>query len=204
MIWKPSHSTPLVAIAIQHVANRVMADHGVSGVFNLVVGDRNSVGNRMLEDTRLPLISFTGSVSVGRTVATSIGQRLGRSILELGGNNGIIVAEDADLDMATRGIVFGAVGTAGQRCTSMRRVIMQKGISADLTQRLVNAYKQVSIGDPLDEGTLMGPLVDGGAVDDMMAAIETAKAQGGEVLTGGNKLEMDGGYFVEPTIIKMP
>ena len=204
VVWKPSSSTPLCAIAVQNIANQVMADHGLEGIFSLVIGSGRTVGQRMLDDTRLPLISFTGSVSVGRGVATSIGHRLGRAILELGGNNGIIVAEDADLDMATRAIVFGAVGTAGQRCTSTRRIIMQKSISADLTQRLVNAYKQVAIGDPLDEGTLMGPLVDGGAVDDMMAAIETAKAQGGEILTGGNRLEMGGGYFVEPTIIKMP
>ena len=204
VVWKPSSSTPLCAIAVQNIANQVMADHGLEGIFSLVIGSGRTVGQRMLDDPRLPLISFTGSVSVGRGVATSIGQRLGRAILELGGNNGIIVAEDADLDMATRGIVFGAVGTAGQRCTSTRRIIMQKSIAADLTQRLVNAYKQVSIGDPLDESTLMGPLVDAGAVDDMMAAIETAKAQGGTVLTGGNKLDMGGGYFVEPTIISMP
>ena len=204
VIWKPSSSTPLCTVAVQHIANRVAADHGLNGIFNMVIGSGRTVGQRMLDDPRLPLISFTGSVSVGRGVASAVAQRLGRTILELGGNNGIIVSEDADLDMATRAIVFGAVGTAGQRCTSTRRIIVHKNIAAELTERLINAYKQVKIGDPLAESTLMGPLVNAGAIDDMMAALETAKEQGGTILTGGGKLEKAGGYFVEPTIVAMP
>lgn len=204
MIWKPSPSTPLTAIAVQHICNQVMAKHGIDGVFTLVIGDNDEVAERMINDERLPLISFTGSIKVGRHVAKAVAGRLARSILELGGNNGIIVTEDADLDMATRGILFGSVGTAGQRCTSTRRIIAHKSIVDDLTNRLVKGYQSVSIGDPMQDGVLMGPLVSGRSVDNMMAAIETAKADGGEVLVGGGKLPDLGDNFVQPTIIKMP
>jgi aldehyde dehydrogenase (NAD+) len=204
MLWKPSHSTPLVAIAIQHVANRVMADHSVSGVFNLATGDRIAVGNRMLEDTRLPLISFTGSVRVGKHVASTVSQRLGRSILELGGNNAVVTTQHADLELAVRAVVFGAVGTAGQRCTSTRRLIVHKGVSAEMVERLVDAYRQVRVGDPIDEGTLMGPLVNEAAAGQMMDALELIRQQGGEILTGGNRLPDLGPCFVEPTIVRMP
>ena len=204
MIWKPSPSTPLTAIAIQHICNQVMAKHGVDGMFTLVIGDNEEVGERMINDERLPLISFTGSIKVGKHVAKTVAGRLGRSILELGGNNGIIVTEDADLEMATRGILFGSVGTAGQRCTSTRRIIAHKSIVDDLTSRLVKGYKSVSIGDPMQDGVLMGPLVSGRSVDSMMSAIETAKADGGEVLVGGGKLPDLGANYVQPTIIKMP
>jgi L-aminoadipate-semialdehyde dehydrogenase len=204
ILWKPSSDTPLTAVAVQHVANRVAADHGLSGVFSLVIGSGRDVGELMLNDPRLPLISFTGSTSVGRRVAEAVSKRFGRTILELGGNNAIIVAEDADLEMATRAILFGAVGTAGQRCTSTRRIIAEKSIAKDLEDRLVKAYKQVRIGDPLDATTLMGPLVNRGAVDDMFAALERVKKDGGKVLAGGNKLPDKGPNFVEPTIVKMP
>jgi L-aminoadipate-semialdehyde dehydrogenase len=204
MIWKPSPTTPLTAIAVQHICNQVMAKHGVDGVFTLVIGENEEVGERMINDDRLPLISFTGSIRVGKHVAKAVAGRLGRSILELGGNNGIIVTEDADLDIATRGILFGSVGTAGQRCTSTRRIIAHQSIVDDLTNRLVKGYQSVPIGDPMQDGVLMGPLVSGRSVDNMMAAIETAKADGGEVLVGGNKLPDIGDNFVEPTIIKMP
>jgi aldehyde dehydrogenase (NAD+) len=161
------------------------------------------VGERMLNDKRIPLISFTGSTSVGEHVAQVVARRFGRTILELGGNNAIIVAEDANLDMAARAIVFGAVGTAGQRCTSTRRIIAHKSIAEDLTNRLLKAYAQVRIGDPLDPSTLMGPLVTPDAVDDMMKAIDQVKAEGGEILCGG-KLRADlGPQFVEPTIVRM-
>jgi aldehyde dehydrogenase (NAD+) len=203
MVWKPSHSTPLVAIAVQQIANKVSGDHGLDGVFNLTVGNRKSVGDRMLNDARLPLISFTGSVRVGRHVASTVGQRLGRSILELGGNNGIIVSQYADLDLAIRAILFGAVGTSGQRCTSTRRIIAHREIAGELCERLVQAYQQVKIGDPLHPETLMGPLVNEGAVQDMMNALSTVKNEGGEILTGGNKLPELGTCFVEPTIVKM-
>ncbi len=204
MVWKPSHSTPLVALAIQHAANRVCRDHGQTGLFNLVIGNRHEVGDRMLEDPRLSLISFTGSVRVGRHVASTVGQRLGRTILELGGNNAIVVTSHADLDLSIRAILFGAVGTAGQRCTTTRRIIVHRSISEELTRRLVSAYQQVSVGDPIDTQTLMGPLVDESAVSQMMEALKRAHEQGGEILTGGNPRPDLGACFVEPTIVRMP
>ncbi len=204
MIWKPSEITPLTSIAIQNICNTVMSDHGLTGVFNLVIGDGPSVGELLINDARLPLISFTGSIKTGRHVAKTVAGRLGRSLLELGGNNAIMVHEDADLDLAVRGILFGAVGTAGQRCTSTRRIIMHKSIAGELTQRLVKAYKQVAIGDPLEEGTLMGPLVTPAAVEQMKNALEVAVAEGGTILTGGRVLTEKGRQFVEPTIVKMP
>ena len=204
VLWKPSSLVPLAAIAVQHICNQVMADYNLSGIFNLVIGSGRDVGQLMLEDKRVPLISFTGSTQIGRTVAETVARRFGHTILELGGNNAIIVAEDADLDLATRAILFGAVGTAGQRCTSTRRIIVHKDISAKLTERLVNAYKQVNIGDPLDEKTLMGPLVYQNSVEEMFDALEKVKADGGKVLTGGKMRPDLGPNFVEPTIVKMP
>ena len=204
VLWKPSSETPLTAIAVQDIANQVAADHGLDGVFTLVIGSGREIGDRILNDARLPLVSFTGSTSVGRHVSETVARRFGRAILELGGNNAIIVTEDADLDMATRAILFGAVGTAGQRCTSTRRIIVQKSVAKALTDRLVKAYRQVRIGDPLAEGTLMGPLVSASAVSDMFAALEKVKADGGEILSGGGKLTDQGPNFVEPTIVKMP
>jgi aldehyde dehydrogenase (NAD+) len=204
VIWKPSSYTPLTAIAVTHITNKVMADHGLSGIFNLAIGSGRDVGELMLNDKRVPLISFTGSTSVGVHVSETVARRFGKTILELGGNNAIIVSQNADLDMATRAILFGAVGTAGQRCTSTRRIIVQKSISKDLSQRLVNAYKQVRIGDPLQPDTLMGPLVVNTSVEEMMDAVNKAKADGGEVLTGGEMLSKLGPNFVQPTIIRMP
>ncbi len=203
MVWKPASAVPLTALAVQHICNRVSADHGLDGVFSLLIGGGGEIGERMLNDPRIPLLSFTGSVRMGRHVAETVARRLGRTILELGGNNGIIVAEDADLNLATRAILFGAVGTAGQRCTTTRRIIMHQRIAEDLTERLVRAYKQVTIGNPLQDGILMGPLVNEKAVEDMMAALETIKAQGGEILVGGRRLPGRGRCFVEPTIVKM-
>lgn len=204
MIWKPSPSTPLTAIAVQHICNRVMTKHGVDGVFNLVIGENEVVGERMINDERLPLISFTGSIRVGKHVAQRVAARLGRSILELGGNNGIIVSADADLDLAIRAIVFGAVGTAGQRCTSTRRLIVERSIVDDVCDRLTRAYSSVPIGDPMADGVLMGPLANQQAVDAMMRAVALAQADGGEVLSGGGRLPALGVNFVEPTIIRMP
>ncbi len=204
VLWKPSSSVPLCAIAVQHIANRVMADHGLTGIFNLVIGSGREVGDLLLEDDRLPLISFTGSTKIGRHVSQTVAGRFGRTILELGGNNAIIVAENADQDLALRAILFGAVGTAGQRCTSTRRIIVQEDIAGDFSQQLVAAYKQVKLGNPLVEGTLMGPLVDGAAVEEMFDALEHAKNEGGEILTGGVMRPDLGPNFVEPTIVKMP
>jgi aldehyde dehydrogenase (NAD+) len=158
----------------------------------------------MIDDARLPLISFTGSTEVGRHVAQRVAARLGRSILELGGNNAIVVAEDAELDLAVRAIVFGAVGTAGQRCTSTRRIIAQRSIADALCERLVRAYAQVRIGDPLAEGTLVGPLTSGRAVEHMLQAVAQAQREGGRVIAGGRARPDIGPNFVEPTIIRMP
>jgi aldehyde dehydrogenase (NAD+) len=204
VIWKPAEATPLTAIAVQHVANRVMADHGVSGVFNLVVGSGRTVGERMTSDHRLPLISFTGSTAVGRHVAQVVAGRFGRCILELGGNNAIVVTEDARLDLALRAIVFGAVGTAGQRCTSTRRLIVHSSVADELSRKLATAYAQVPIGDPLDSGTLMGPLVTADAVETMFTAIDQARTEGGELIYGGKRRPDIGAGFVEPAIIRMP
>ncbi len=204
LVWKPSSATPLTAIAVQHICNRVMADHGLSGLFTLVVGASRDVGDPMLHDRRLPLISFTGSTRVGRHVAEVVARRLGRTILELGGNNAILVAEDANLDLAVRGILFGAVGTAGQRCTTTRRLIVHRSVADALVDRLAAAYAQVPIGDPMDPGTLMGPLVTRQAVDDMLAAVDAATAQGGTLVCGGGRREDIGAQFVAPTIIRMP
>ena len=204
VVWKPAAPTPLCAVAVQHIANRVMADHGVHGVFTLAIGAGRTVGERMLNDRRLPLISFTGSTQVGEHVAATVAKRFGRSILELGGNNAIIVTEDANLDLATRAILFGAVGTAGQRCTSTRRIIAHKAIAGELVARLVSAYKQVRVGDPLDQSTLMGPLVTPDALSDMFAALDQIKAEGGEIVVGGGRRTDLGPQFVEPTIVRMP
>jgi aldehyde dehydrogenase (NAD+) len=204
ILWKPSSYTPLSAIAVTHIANKVMADYGLTGIFNLAIGSGRDVGELILNDRRIPLVSFTGSTSVGVHVSEAVARRFGRTILELGGNNGIIVSEKADLSMATRAILFGAVGTAGQRCTSTRRIIMQESIGDDLTQQLVNAYGQVRIGDPLQAETLMGPLVVNTSVEEMMDAIKQAQADGGEVVYGGHMLPDLGPNFVEPAIIKMP
>jgi aldehyde dehydrogenase (NAD+) len=181
-----------------------MADHGLEGVFNLAIGSGRSIGERMLDDRRLPLISFTGSTAIGEHVAEVVSKRFGRTILELGGNNAIVVTEDANLDLATRAILFGAVGTAGQRCTSTRRIIVHRSIAGTLVDRLVNAYGQVRIGDPLDNATLMGPLVTAEAVDDMFKALGQVEEQGGEILCGGRRRPDLGPQFVEPAVVRMP
>jgi aldehyde dehydrogenase (NAD+) len=204
VLWKPSSSTPLTAVAVQHITNQVMADHGLRGIFNLIIGSGRDVGELMLNDPRIPLISFTGSTKIGRHVSETVARRFGSTILELGGNNAIVVTDDADIELAVRAILFGAVGTAGQRCTSTRRIIMHKDIGETLSQKLVSAYAQVRIGDPLHEDTLMGPLVTADAVEEMFEALERAKADGGEILTGGKMLPELGPNFVEPTIVKMP
>ncbi len=201
MIWKPSHQTPLVALAIQRLCNQVMRDNGLEGVFNLCLGDSRDVGEAMLADRRLPLISATGSCRMGKRVAEVVGKRFGRSLLELGGNNAVIVLDDADLELALRAVLFGAVGTAGQRCTSTRRLFLQHGIADRFVDRLVRAFGSVRIGDPLDAETLMGPLVNEQAIEDMMAALARAKAEGGEIVCGGKRLERPG-YFVEPTLVR--
>ncbi len=202
VIWKPSSETPLAAIAVQKIVNRVLERNGWPGVLNLVIGRGGEVGDRMLHDRRLPLISFTGSCAMGRRVAEVVGRRLGRTILELGGNNGVIVMEDGDLDLALRAVLFGAVGTAGQRCTTIRRLFLQRAIAARFTESLIAAYRQIRIGHALDESTLMGPLVNRRAVEEMMEGIQRARREGGELVYGGRPLDLPGGCYVEPAIIK--
>ena len=201
MIWKPSSKVPLTAVAIQAMCDRVLGEAGHPGVMGLTVGSAREVGDRLCRDPRIPLVSATGSCRMGEEIGTTVARRFGRALLELGGNNAVLVLDDADLDLAQRAILFGAVGTAGQRCTTTRRLIVQRGVAAELTERLMRAYATVRIGDPLDPATLMGPLVDAGAVRDYLAAVATARQQGGEVLYGGRALERPG-FFVEPTLIR--
>ena len=204
IIWKPSPRSSLTAVAVTKICAEVMAGTGMEAVFSLVSGDA-AIGSKLAKDPRLPLISATGSCAMGRSVGSAVADRLGRSLLELGGNNAMIVMEDADLDLATRAATFAAVGTAGQRCTTLRRLIVHSEAIEDLTKRMVAAYESVPIGDPMQQGILMGPLISTEAVENMMQAVETARSQGGEVLTGGNRRVFDGlsDRFVEPTLIKI-
>jgi aldehyde dehydrogenase (NAD+) len=204
MIWKPSSDTPLTALAVQKIAAKVLARHGHEGVSTLVIGPGRTIGDKIAKDVRVPLVSFTGSCAIGQRLASTVAQRYGRSILELGGNNAIIVTPSADLDMAARAIVFGAAGTAGQRCTSTRRIIVHESVATDLTTRLVRAYKSLHIGHPLDAKTLVGPLVTESAVTEMMEAIASAQKQGGRILAGGKRREDLGQRYVEPTLLEMP
>ena len=199
-IWKPSSSTPLCAIAVQNICNKVMEENGYSGIFSVIIGKGSIVGEEMIKDPRLPLISFTGSTSMGRHVNKTVSERFGKTILELGGNNAIVIDESAEMELAIPAVVFGAVGTAGQRCTSTRRLIIHESIYDSFLEKLINAYKQVKIGDPLDNSTLMGPLVNEQAVGNYLNAIETATDSGGKVIFGGKILSSDG-YYVKPTII---
>jgi aldehyde dehydrogenase (NAD+) len=203
VVWKPSEVTPLSAIAVTKIAQQVMEGTGFEGVFNLAVGDGKTVGTAMTGDTRLPLISATGSCAMGRIVGPAVAARSGRTILELGGNNAVIVMDDANLDLAVRAALFAAVGTAGQRCTTLRRLLVHRAVADKTINRLAEAYRQVVIGDPLEEGTLMGPVVSERAISQMMSSTEIAREQGGEVITGGNRIDREG-FFVEPTIVKVP
>jgi aldehyde dehydrogenase (NAD+) len=203
MVWKPSSQAPLTAVAVTRIADQVMMGSGFEGVFNLCAGRGHTLGDALINDKRVPLISATGSCGMGEKVGTAVAKRLGRSLLELGGNNAMTVMDDADPALVTRAALFAAVGTSGQRCTSLRRLLVQRGISGLVSKRLVEAYRQVRIGDPLDPDTLMGPLVSQSAVDAYVAAIGVAVEQGGQVLTGGNVLDREG-FFVDPAIIRMP
>ncbi len=200
MIWKPSPLAPLTAVAIQRIVAREAASEGYPGVFNLCVGDAEEIGERMARDQRLPLISATGSCRMGRRVAEVVGKRLGRTLLELGGNNAIVVTPSADIEMAVRGTLFAAVGTAGQRCTTARRLIVHQSLHDVFLERLIAAYRSLPIGDPWKNGVLVGPLINQAAADRMLAALQAARAQGGEVVCGGRTLDRPG-YFVEPAIV---
>ena len=200
VIWKPSPKAPLTALAVQHICNQVMEDQGYSGIFSLLITDKTELAQRLVQDTRIPLISFTGSVPVGRHIAQVVANRLGRTLLELSGNNAVIVDETADLDLAVPAIVFGAVGTAGQRCTTTRRLIVHESRYEDVVSRLINAYQQVKIGNPLNPQILMGPLIDQGSVQTYQDTLEEIQKAGGEILYGGQVLDQPG-WFVEPTIV---
>src|SRR3990167_5865261 len=201
VIWKPSPKTPLCAIAVQHIGNRVLNLFGYRGIFSLLITDDNKMVKQMVHDERIPLVSFTGSTEVDRKINTIVAQRLGKALLELSGNNAIIVDEHADLKLAVPAIVFGATGTAGQRCTTTRRLIIHETIYNNLIKVLVAAYKKISIGDPLDQKNLMGPFIDQYAVDQFVHTVQEAKQQGGKILFGGNTIKRKG-FFVEPTIIE--
>ena len=200
-VWKPSPKTPLCGVAVQKICNDALEAGGFPGIFMLFNDPDNELAQAFVDDRRVDLVSFTGSCAVGKQVGHRVAQRMGRSLLELGGNNALIVDEHANLDLAVPAIVFGAVGTAGQRCTTTRRVLVHRSHAAELQARLVKAYGQVRIGNPLDDSTLMGPLIDDASVARYSAAITAAKAEGGDVLTGGEPLDGDG-HFVQPTIIK--
>ncbi len=206
VVWKPSLLAPITAIATNALAQRVASAMGHEDLFTLIIGRDDVVGERLIADARLPLISATGSCRMGKRVGEVVAKRLGRSLLELGGNNAAIVHEDADLDLAARAILFAAVGTCGQRCTTTRRLIAHEKIADALLAKLVKAYSSVRIGDPAAEGTLVGPLVNARAVEGFTAAVAAAKRQGGTVLVGGEKHTQSGltGHFVQPTIIRAP
>lgn len=198
-VWKPSPKTPLCSVAVQKICNEALADAGLPEVFHLFNDGDNLLAQHFVDDSRIDLVSFTGSSAVGRKVGERVAARMGKSLLELGGNNAIIVDEFANLDIAVPGIVFGAVGTAGQRCTSTRRVIVHESRMNELQERLVSAYGQVRIGDPLDSKTLMGPMIDESAVERFEKAIAAVRKAGGDVLCGGKRLDRPGN-FVEPVI----
>jgi L-aminoadipate-semialdehyde dehydrogenase len=203
VLWKPASPTPLCALAVSRMVDRVLLGTGWHGVFNCVVGSGAEVGDPMLDDPRVPLVSLTGSTEVGKKAAGRVAARFGRTILELGGNNGIVVLDDADRELALRAVLFGAVGTAGQRCTSTRRLFLQKGIAGRFVERLVAAYGRIRIGHPLDPQTLCGPLVDADAVKTYAEAVERIGREGGKVLCGGRVLDRPG-FYVEPTIVRAP
>ena len=201
VVWKPSSSTPLCAIAIQNICNEVLSLNQYPNIFSLVVGQGSTIGENMIKDNRVSLVSFTGSTKMGRHVSQIVSSRFGKTILELGGNNCIIVDDTADFDLVIPAIVFGSVGTAGQRCTSTRRVLVHKEIYDSISEKLVNAYKQIQIGNPLDDNVLMGPLINEKAVKEFSDAIKKIREFGGKIIFGGDVKDVTG-YFVSPTIIK--
>ena len=205
-VWKPAHSVPLCAIGLTNVVRPVLEAEGLGALATMCFGSVDDVGEPMLHDKRMPLISFTGSTRVGRHVGSTVAGRFGKAILELGGNNAMIVMDDADLDLALPAILFGAVGTAGQRCTSTRRVLVHEKVADEVEKRLVKAYCDIKIGDPLEEGTLCGPLIEESAAVEMQTAIDAIQAAGGELLCGGGAAELSGalsgGNFVVPALMR--
>jgi len=201
VIWKPSPKAPLCALAVQHICNSVLKKFNQAGVFSLYITDDVATIRHLAADNRIPLLSFTGSTQIGCELNEIVAKRLGRTILELSGNNAIIVDESADLKLAVPAIVFGSVGTAGQRCTTTRRLFIHEHIYDNLVKALISAYQKITIGDPLDERNLMGPLIDQGAVEHYLQALEEIKKAGGNILCGGKILKQSG-YYVEPTLVE--
>jgi len=203
VIWKGSEKTPLCSVAVQNIVGKVLEDNDLpEGIFGMITGGREA-GEWMTSDERIPLISATGSIPMGKKVGQTVAARLGKTILELGGNNAIIISKDADLEMTIRAVVFGAVGTAGQRCTSTRRLIIHESVYDELKERLVSIYKDLNIGDPLEADTLVGPLIDSAAVSAMQNALKEVKAAGGSVLCGGDVLDEMKGHYVKPAICEV-
>ena len=204
-VWKPSPKTPLTAIGLTNVVRPILEEEGFGALCGLAIGGNEDVAQTMIDDSRLPLVSFTGSTAIGKLVAGRVAGRMGRLILECGGNNGLVVMDDADLSMVLPATLFGAVGTAGQRCTSTRRLLVHESLMEEVTERLVRAYDDIVIGDPMDEGTLCGPLIDEQAVANMEAAIASCQAEGGTLLRGGGRAPMEGdlagGHYVVPAIM---
>lgn len=204
VIWKPSSKVPLCAIAVMNIVWQVLRENDLpEGICNLVIGNRQQIGEALIRDSRIPLISATGSVSMGRYVGQAAAARFAKTILELGGNNAVIVAPSADLQLALKAVVFGAAGTAGQRCTSTRRVIVHEDIFEAFSDALIKAYQQITIGNPLEDGVLMGPLIDRRAAENMQAALNRLKEQGGKIIYGGQMLSggvYDTGTYVKPCI----
>ena len=206
VIWKPSEKTPLCALVCQAMVNNAlskMGDEFPKNISTVILGGRR-VGEWISTDSGIPLVSATGSIPMGKKVAAAVGARLGRSLLELGGNNALIVSKNADLELATRAVVFSAVGTTGQRCTSLRRLIVHEEVSEELLSRVLKAYESLKIGDPRDESNLMGPLIDQQSYDHMCETLKQASREGGDVVTGGERVHEElGGYYVKPSIVKI-
>lgn len=200
MVWKGALSTSLVTVAVGKIITDVLKKNGFSSVLTVTQGDGRNIGNALVQDPRLKLISFTGSTPVGEGISQIVHKRFGRTILELGGNNACVIMADADLDLAMKACVFGCVGTAGQRCTTTRRIFLHESIYDGFVERMINAYKNISIGDPLNPDNLMGPLHTKAAVKEYTEGLEEIKKQGGKVLYGGKAIRSDGNY-VEPTIV---
>ena len=203
VIWKGSEKTPLCGIAVQNIISEVLKENKLpEGIFGLITGGREA-GEWLTSDDRIPLISATGSIRMGRQVAQAVGARLGKTILELGGNNAIIISSESDLEMAIRAVVFGAVGTAGQRCTSTRRLIIHESVFEKVKERLISIYENITVGNPLDENTLVGPLIDEEAVEAMQAALKEVEKEGGSLVCGGEVLENMEGHYVKPAICEV-
>lgn len=204
VVWKPSELTPLTAVACQALLDRAAADVGAPPEVSRLIQGGREVGEQLVDDPRVALVSATGSVRMGQQVGPRVAARFGRSLLELGGNNAAIVTPSADLDLAVRGIVFSAAGTAGQRCTTLRRLIVHHSVADALVERIVNAYGQLPVGDPFSDQTLIGPLINEKSFRDMQDALETARAQGGTVIGGERRDLGDGAYYVPPAVVRMP